>query len=285
MSNYLEKFVIEDKKLLKLCFIGKKNSFFSYILMVKRMESIYMAFLLTTLAGLATMLGTIPIFIRLKQEHKMIAGSLAFAAGVMICVSITDLIPESIFMLRGYYSDLVVIFLAFLFLMIGIIVSSLVDKVLPVATLDMPLYKVGIISMLAIILHNIPEGIATFISTTKDTSLGISLALAIALHNIPEGISISVPIYYSTRSKGKSILYTFVSAMSEPLGAIVTYFFLFPFINNIILGLLFALIAGIMIQISFVELLPASKSYSYSFITKLFFVVGVLIMLLKFVVC
>ena len=88
------------------------------------------------------------------------------------------------------------------------------------------LYRVGIISMLAIILHNIPEGIATFISTTKDTSLGISLATSIAFHNIPEGISISIPIYYSTKSKTKAILYTFISALSEQIGAILTYLFL-----------------------------------------------------------
>lgn len=243
-----------------------------------------MAFLLTTLAGLSTMLGTIPVFIKLKQEHKMIAGSLAFAAGVMICVSITDLIPEAISMLGDYYSGFVVVSLVFLFLMIGILISSMIDKVLPVATFNMPLYKVGIISMLAIVLHNIPEGIATFISTTKDTSLGISLAMAIALHNIPEGISISVPIYYSTKSKGRSILYTFLSAMSEPLGAVITYFFLLPFINNMILGFLFAVIAGIMIQISFTELLPTSNSYAVPKTTKLFFVVGILFMLLKFFV-
>ena len=128
------------------------------------------------------------------------------------------------------------------------------------------------------------EGIATFISTTKDTSLGISLAIAIAMHNIPEGISISVPIYYATKNKGKALLYTFVSSLSEPLGAILTYLFLLPFVNDIMLGLLFAFIAGIMIQISFTELLPTSSSYNENRITKLFFVIGIMFMLLKFFV-
>lgn len=126
------------------------------------------------------------------------------------------------------------------------------------------------------------EGIATFISTTKDTSLGISLAIAIALHNIPEGISISVPIYYATKSKKRALLYTFISALSEPIGAILTYLFLLPFINDVILGLLFAFIAGIMIQISLTELLPTSTSYQTSTTTKIFFVIGVIFMLLKF---
>lgn len=246
------------------------------------MNSIFLAFLLTTIAGLSTMLGTIPIFIKLKNEQKIIAGSLSFAAGVMICVSITDLIPESIHMLKSYFNDITMILLVFITLMIGIIFSSLIDKMLPTKTKDIPLYKVGIISMIAIILHNLPEGIATFISTTKDTSLGISLAIAIALHNIPEGISISVPIYYATKKKTKSLLYTFISALSEPLGAILTYLFLLPFINDIILGLLFSFIAGIMIKISLTELLPTSTSYETPKITKLFFIIGVIFMLLKF---
>lgn len=249
------------------------------------MNSINMAFLLTTIAGLSTMIGTLPIFIKIKNESKIIAGSLSFAAGVMICVSITDLIPEAVVMLEKYYNGFFTIVLTFSFLMIGMIMSSLIDKSLPTTkttTNHDSLYKVGIISMLAIILHNLPEGIATFISTTKDTALGISLAIAIALHNIPEGISISVPIYYSTKSRSKAIFYTLISAMSEPLGAILTYFILYPFINNIILGLLFAFIAGIMIQISFTELLPTSMSYTYPKITKRCFLIGVIFMLLKF---
>ena len=244
------------------------------------MNSISMAFLLTTLAGLSTMLGVVPIFIKLKNKDKIIASSLAFASGVMLCVSITDLIPESITMLTNYYNGLWVVILSFIFVVLGIIISSLIDKYLPTNNKE-NLYRVGIISMLAIIFHNIPEGIATFISTTKDTSLGISLATSIALHNIPEGISISVPIYYSTKSKSKAILYTFISALSEPIGAIITYLFLLPFINDILLGLLFSLIAGIMLQISLTELLPESISYKYPNLTKTFFITGIIFMLLK----
>ena len=136
--------------------------------------------------------------------------------------------------------------------------------------------------MLTIILHNIPEGIATFISTTKNTHLGISLTIAIALHNIPEGISISVPIYYSTKSKLKAFLYTLLSALSEPLGALITYLFLYKYINNIILGLLFSIIAGIMINISTQKLLPTSYSYKEKNITNIFFIIGIIFMLLKF---
>ena len=246
------------------------------------MNSINMAFLLTVIAGLSTMLGTIPILIRLKNECKIIAGSLAFAAGVMICVSVTDLVPEAIYMLELSFNGIITCLLVVAFIMIGMVISSLIDKKVVVNNKNGTLYKVGIISMLAIILHNIPEGIATFISTTKDTSLGISLAIAIAMHNIPEGVSISVPIYYATNSKSKACIYTFISGLSEPLGALLTYLFLLPLINDIVLSLLFAFIAGIMLNISFTELLPTSVSYNEDKITKLFFIIGIVFMLLKY---
>jgi len=249
------------------------------------MTNSLMGFILTSLAGLSTLLGLIIIFFKIKNTDKIICASLAFAAGVMICVSITDLVPESISMLKTKYSGLIVIILSFIFVMIGIISSTIIDKILPNyknTKQNNKLFKIGIISMIAIIIHNIPEGIATFISTTKDISLGISLTLAIALHNIPEGISIAIPIYYSTNSKSKAFLYTFISALSEPLGAIITYLFLAPYINNTILGLLFSLIAGVMIQISICELIPTSKKYNYNSIFNISISIGFIFMLLKF---
>lgn len=250
------------------------------------MNNVNMAFLLTTMAGLSTLVGTIPIFIKFKNTDKIICVSLAFAAGVMSCVSVTDLIPESINMLSTSFGGLATVVLSFIFILIGIIVSGFISKFIPDNSFtdynNSNLFKVGIISMLAIIIHNLPEGIATFISTTKSTALGISLTVAIALHNIPEGISISVPIYYSTNSRIKALFYTFVSALSEPLGAIITYLSLYKYINNTVLGLLFSLIAGLMLQISLTELLPTSVRYNYSKLTKVFFGIGVVFMLLKF---
>ena len=132
--------------------------------------------------------------------------------------------------------------------------------------------------MLAIILHNIPEGMATFMASNTDISLGISLTIAIALHNIPEGISISVPIYYATNSKIKAISYTALSGLSELFGAIITYLFLKPFINDIVMGLLFSIIAGIMMHISLYELLPTSLKLNNKKITIFSFIFGILFM-------
>ena len=212
------------------------------------MNNTLIAFLLTFIAVFSTMLGVLVIYIKNKNHNKIVMASLSFAAGVMIAVSITDLIPESILLLGNNLKSTT------------IIISILT----------------------AIILHNLPEGIATFVATSSDVKLGISLTLAIAMHNIPEGISISVPIYYSTGSKKKAIFYTLISALSEPLGALLAFIFLKSFINDTILGILFSLIAGIMLQISFCELLPTAGKYDDKKYLFIFFTIGVIFMLLKF---
>lgn len=243
------------------------------------------AFLLTTIAGLSTMIGTIFIFTKPKNTDNIIVSAISFAAGVMICVSLTDLIPSSISEISTTFRLVPTYIIMLIFLVIGIIISMTIDKYLPVDNTyikdNKGLYRVGIISMLAIILHNIPEGIATYMASNTDIKVGISLTLAIALHNIPEGISISIPIYYSTKNKLKAIGYTMTSALSEPLGAIITYLFLQKYINNTIIGFLFAIIAGIMIHIGFYELLPSAKKYNQKNRMFLYFLIGMLFMLVN----
>lgn len=227
------------------------------------------------------MIGT--IFIGKKNSNKVILSSLSFAAGVMICVSITDLIPESILLISDNLHSISTILISFLGVVLGVIISMLIDYYLPDNDKsNNKLYRVGFISMIAIIIHNIPEGIATFMATNSDISLGLSLALAIAMHNIPEGISISVPIYYSTGSKKKALLYTGISALSEPFGALLAYLFLKNIMNDLILGILFSVIAGIMLQISFSELLPSARRYNDNKRLIIFFIIGILFMLIKF---
>jgi ZIP family zinc transporter len=234
--------------------------------------------ILTSLAGLSTLIGLIPIFIKIKNQNKIIASSCAFASGVMICISIIDLIPESIKYLNKNFNSLLVITLSFSFIIIGIILSTLLDNYIDKINHKNSLFKVGILSMIAIILHNIPEGIVTYIVSNKNILLGLSICIAIALHNIPEGISIAIPIYYSSKSKKKAIFYTFLASLSEPLGAILTKIFLINYINDTILGLLFAFIAGIMLQISTNKLLPTGNEYNKK-LSLLFFIIGFITML------
>lgn len=246
------------------------------------MNNTTIAFVLTILAGLSTMLGCLVIFIKKIEHNKIIAASLSFASGVMLCVSLTDLIPESLNLIgiKNYYLNALISLIS---VFVGIYLSIYLDKLTNIKNNQNILYKTGILSMIAIIIHNIPEGIITFISASNNIKLGISLAIAIALHNIPEGISISVPIYYSTKSKFKAINYTFVSALSEPIGALITYLFLKKFINDLVLGILFSGIAGIMLKISILNLLPTSKKYQYKNISICFFIFGILLMLIKFI--
>ena len=224
------------------------------------------------------MIGTFLIFISKKKSDFIILGSLSFAAAVMITVSFTDLIPESFSMLSMVFKAFPTILVLLIFVNIGIIISFTIDKYLPDTSND-ELYRVGLISILAIILHNIPEGIATFMAGNTDFTLGITLTIAIALHNIPEGISISVPIYYATGSKRKALFYTFISGLSELLGAVITYLFLKPFISDTIMGGLFAIIAGIMLHIAVSELIPTSLKYKKGKLTLIFFIIGMFFMI------
>lgn len=219
------------------------------------------------------MIGYFFIYINNKNDRVLIS-SLGFASGVMFFISIFDLIPESIRCLNKYYFLFFSLILCFLFLTIGIMFSNLLDNKL--SNTKSNLYKVGMISMIALIIHNIPEGIVTFLTSNHNLKLGITLSIAIALHNIPEGISISVPIYYSTKSKIKAFIYTFVSGMSEFIGAIISFLLLRGFNNDLFIGCLYALTSGIMIYISLIELLPTSLEYKNKSFTYFFFIIGII---------
>ncbi len=246
------------------------------------MTNITESFILTTLAGLSTMLGT--IFIFLKKRENLIYKSLSFAAGVMITVSLTDLIPEGQHLLQKTFFPIPTILISLIFFVIGIILTMTLNHYLPEnkeKKVNHKLYRIGIISMLAIMFHNIPEGIMTFMTSTHNMTLGLSLTLAIALHNIPEGISISIPIFYASGSRKKAFLYTFISGISELIGAIFAFIFLKDIMNEAMMGMLYSLTAGIMIYISLHELLPASLQNHKTGKSIFYFLIGVGIMLIN----
>jgi ZIP family zinc transporter len=136
----------------------------------------------------------------------------------------------------------------------------------------------GILSALAIAIHNFPEGLATFIGGLQDPALGMSIAAAVAIHNIPEGIAVSVPLYYATGSRKKAFGLSFLSGLSEPVGAIIGFFLLLPFFNDFIFGLLFAVVAGIMVFISLDELLPTAEKYGEHHLAMYGVVAGMAVM-------
>lgn len=228
--------------------------------------------LLSLLAGLSTVIGAFIVFVSRSGNKKLITFALAFSAGVMITISFTDLYPSAQETLVKHEGELYGVLLSLLFMVIGVLIALLIDHFIPDAEKksfpksrgSSNLYRVGFVSMIAIMLHNFPEGVATFVSGYQSTTLGITVALAIALHNIPEGISVAMPIYYATGSKAKAFKYTFISGIAEPIGALLAFLFLKPFINDIILAVIFAVVAGIMLYISLAELIPESREYGYN---------------------
>lgn len=150
------------------------------------------------------------------------------------------------------------------------------------------LMRMGLFTALAIGIHNFPEGLATFLAALQDPSLGVAIAVAVALHNIPEGISVSVPIFYATGDRKKAFLYSVLSGLAEPLGAIIAYLGIRLFFGGNegvvppqIMGILFGGVAGIMVYISLDELLPTSRAYGKGHDSLFGLVAGMLVMALS----
>lgn len=224
------------------------------------LNEIIIPFSLTILAGLSTVIGSLIFLSHTFRKRRFISFFLGLSAGVMIYLSFMELLPFSIKELGFLNTNI--------FFFIGAIVMALIDFLLPHHYLeekicqrqniiDRKLLSTGLVVTLGLIIHNFPEGMAVFLSSFTDMRLGILLAIAIAIHNIPEGIAVAAPIYHATQDKGKAIKYAFISGMAEPLGAIIAYFLLKPYLNQNIISYIFALVAGIMVYISFDELLPA----------------------------
>jgi len=224
------------------------------------LNQIAVPFFLTLLAGLSTVLGSI-LFLRHFCKRKYLGFVLGLSAGVMIYLSFVELLPSAIRQI-GFLN-------ANVFFFLGIIAIGFIDFILPhhyleerickrQRIIDPKLFSTGLMVTLGLIIHNFPEGIAVFLSAFSELKLGIILAFAIAVHNIPEGIAVSAPIYHATGDKAKAIKYSFISGIAEPIGAIVAYIVLRPYLDQNILAYTFSIVAGIMVYISFDELLPAS---------------------------
>lgn len=275
-------------------------------------QNILFAFMMTLIAGLSTGIGSAIAFFAKKTNTKFLAVSLGFSAGVMIYVSMIEIFTEAkskLIVPLGLKNGTIVTVLAFFG---GMILIALIDKLIPseenphevefVETLNKieeedivsheknigdkessdinknKLMRTGLFTALAIAIHNFPEGLATFVSALQEPSLAIPIVVAIAIHNIPEGIAVSVPIYYATGSKKKAFIYSFLSGLSEPIGAIIGFMILLPIMNDILFGVIFAGVAGIMVFISIDELLPSAREYGEHHLSIYGMVVGMAVM-------
>lgn len=239
--------------------------------------------LISTIAGFSTFLGGLVTLIKLKKEaiSSFISFSLALSIGVMIMLSVIELIPNPSYQIIRYYGFKGVIY-SFIAGILGYLLVKVSNRLLK--TKQSNLYRVGVLSMIALMLHNFPEGIATFMASYQDINLGISLGIAIMMHNIPEGISIAVPIYYSTGKRGKALVQTLISGLAEPLGAILTYLLLRKYITTNLINLILIFIAGIMITLAINELLPEALKYKKNKAIIGGLITGVIITILSHVI-
>ena len=258
------------------------------VLFIDISGNILLAFALTTIAGLSTGIGSaIAYFIR-KPRMIYLSFSLGFSAGVMIYVSFVELLPQAL--------ENVGEILGISAFFIGVIFIGFIDMIIPKeknphhfkltsdaigVQKDAVLMRAGLFTALAIGIHNFPEGLATFGAALNDVKLGVVIALAIAIHNIPEGISVSIPIFYATGNKNKAFIYSFLSGIAEPIGAIIGFLILLPFLSDAVLASLMAFIAGIMVYISLDELLPMAYRYGHGHMVIIGIVLGMFVMALS----
>lgn len=274
--------------------------------------NVWVALAMTAFAGLSTGIGSAISLFTKKTNEKFLSVSLGFSAGVMIYVSMIEIFVKaqaSLSAALGHKQGAIATVVAFF---AGMLLIGIIDKLIPekdnpheiqnteelaracklAQDCEIPqtqdsaqpadeknkLMRTGLFTALAIAIHNFPEGLATFVSALQEPSLAIPIVVAIAIHNIPEGIAVSVPIYYATNDKKKAFLYSFASGLSEPIGAIIGYLILLPFMNDMVYGLLFAGVAGIMVFISLDELLPAAREYGEHHLSIYGLVAGMMVM-------
>ena len=233
------------------------------------LESFKLPFLMTFIAGLATLIGGFITFVINRNNMRAISYGLGFSAGVMIFLSFTEILGEAKELLQHHFPTNFA-WITFGGFVAGIIIAILIDIFIPDHIesdfLTEPekcnhkhkIQRAGFVTAIAIACHNFPEGLATFLVSSQDTALGASVALAIALHNIPEGIAVAIPIYHATGKKRIALWYSFWTGLTEPIGALIGLVLIQLFMPQMFIGFLLAAVAGIMVYISFDTLLPLS---------------------------
>lgn len=260
-------------------------------------ENVILAFTLTALAGLSTGIGSALAFFSKRTNKAFLSISMGFSAGVMIYISLVEIFAkarDALVEVHGHVAGTWITVGAFFE---GILVITLIDRLIPAyenpheahaieemqqsVSQQKRLMRMGVVTALAIGIHNFPEGMATFVGALADPAIGIAITIAVAVHNIPEGISVSVPIYFATGSKKKAFWLSFLSGVSEPVGALIGYTILKPIFSETVFGILFASVAGIMVFISLDELLPAAREYGEGHLAIYGLICGMAVMALS----
>ena len=260
------------------------------------------AFGLTLLAGLSTGLGSLAALLTRRTNKAFLCAALGFSAGVMVYVSTIEIYAKARLALTGAMGLRAGSWATAGAFFAGILLILLIDRLIPSyenpheahgveeiwacpraekKDRDEGLVKMGVVAALAIGIHNFPEGLATFVSALQDPALGLSVAVAVAIHNIPEGIAVSVAIFYGSGERKKAFLYSLFSGLAEPVGALVGWLVLKPFMGPVVFGVLFAAVGGIMVFISLDQLLPAAEKYGFHHLSVYGLISGMAVMALS----
>jgi len=258
-------------------------------------HNVLMAFGLTLFAGLSTGVGSALAFFSSRTNKRFLSAALGFSAGVMIYLSFVEIFAKSRVELVKVLGPVTGSWATVGGFFGGIVIIAVIDRLVPSyenpheaqlieqmephgPPADPRMLRMGMFTALAIAIHNFPEGMATFAAALQDPTLGVSIAVAIAIHNIPEGISVSVPVYFATGSRKKAFWYSFLSGLSEPVGALIGYGLLRTFFSPLVFGVMFASVGGVMVFISLDELLPTAREYDTGHIAIYGVVLGMALM-------
>lgn len=241
----------------------------------------YMPIIITLFAGLSTVIGA--LFVKRVRNTLISAFSLAFATGIMLMIALGELVPEA-FEALGEIKTL-------LFFAFGVLLSLVLDVVLPhhhhheqeapghyledcecVHDHD---HEVSHSIIIALVLHNILEGFATGVTVATDIGLGITMAIGIAIHNIPIGTTLAVSVLSAGKERKNAIVSSVLVGLSQPLGALVGLLIFGSEVNAAVLAACMAIVAGIMVFISFDELWPAARKSGSRNLTIVALVIGI----------
>jgi ZIP family zinc transporter len=267
-------------------------------------RNVLLAFALTAFAGLSTGIGSALAFFSNRTNKRFLSAALGFSAGVMVYLSFVEILSKAQRVLARELGEGPGTWAAVGGFFAGIMAIALIDRLVP--SYENPheaqlveemtpgqraeaqrtddqgkLLRMGLFTALAIGIHNFPEGLATFAAALSDPHLGVSIAVAIAIHNIPEGVSVSVPVYYATGSRKKAFWYSFLSGLSEPVGALIGYFLVRAFFSDTVFGVIFSAVGGVMVFISLDELLPTAREYDTGHIAIYGVIAGMALMALS----
>lgn len=264
-------------------------------------SELVLAFSVTLAAGLATGIGSAIAFFTTHTNRAFFAISIGFSAGVMIYLSFVEILPKATEYIGKDIDSVSASVITTAALIGGMILMALLDFLVPsaanphentkveifddkskeakeYAAKNKLLLRTGVVTALAIAMHNFPEGLATFLLVLDDPAVGIALAVAVAMHNIPEGIAVSVPVYYATKSRAKAFRYSFLSGLSEPAGAVIGFLILAPFLTDFLLGIIFAGVGGVMVFLAIDTLLPTARNSDRGHLSVYGVILGILVM-------